>query len=117
MNINKTDSVTIVRPEINEQMSVAQNIVNFYSDFIEKYHIFKDNNLILDFSVNLNIDLKEILLFSHINNSHKENKKSFVIVSDNKEIDKLPDELIIVPTLEEAQDVVELEDIERDLGI
>ncbi len=117
MTINKTDSATIIKPKINEQMSTAQNIVNFYNVFIEKYHIFKDNNLILDFSENLSIDLKEILLFSHINNSHKENKKSFVIVNDNKEIDKLPDELIIVPTLEEAEDVVELEDIERDLGI
>ncbi len=117
MTINKTDSATIVKPKINEQINTAQNIVNFYNIFIEKYHIFKDNNLILDFSENLSIDLKEILLFSHINNSHKENKKSFVIVSDNKEIDKLPDELIIVPTLEEAEDVVELEDIERDLGI
>ncbi len=117
MIINILDSFTIVKPDINEQISTAQNIMNFSNDFTEKYHNFKDNNIILDFSDDLNIDLKEILLFSLINNKHKKNKKSFVIVSDYKEIDKLPDELIIVPTLEEAEDVVELEDIERDLEI
>ncbi|MEN8123699.1 MAG: ribonuclease Z [Bacteroidota bacterium] len=117
MEINKTDHFTLVKPNINKQLSTSQNIVKFYNDFNKKYLNFKDNNIILDFSGNLNIDLKEILLFSQINNQHKKNKKSFVIVSDKIEIDKLPNEIITVPTLEEAEDIVELEDIERDLGI
>jgi len=117
MDINKTDFFTLIKPTINKQLSDAQNIANFYNDFKENYLNFKDINLILNFSNNLNIDLNEILLFSQISDQHKKNDKSFVIVSKNIENDKLPNELIIVPTLEEAEDIIELEDIERDLGI
>jgi hypothetical protein len=31
--------------------------------------------------------------------------------------DQVPDGLELVPTLQEAKDVIEMEDIERDLGI
>jgi hypothetical protein len=31
-------------------------------------------------------------------------------------MDEIPDELIIVPTIQEAQDVIGMEEIERDLG-
>lgn len=116
MDINRTENFTIIKPVINEKLSTPQNIVIFNNEFIEKYLNFKDNNIILDFSNVQNIELKEILLFSKINNSHRKDGKSFVFVNDNIEIDKLPNELINVPTLEEAKDVVELEDIERDLG-
>ena len=41
---------------------------------------------------------------------------SFVIVFDGLNFDDVPDEIIIVPTLEEAKDVIEMENIEKDLG-
>ncbi len=117
MEIIKTDYFTLVKPSIDKQMNTNQNIVNFYNDFTEKYLNFKNENIILDFSDDLNIDLKDILLFSQISKEHKKNNNSFVIVNNEIEIDKIPDELINVPTLEEAKDIIELEDIERDLGI
>jgi hypothetical protein len=30
--------------------------------------------------------------------------------------DDIPEEMIVVPTLEEARDIIEMEEIERDLG-
>ena len=71
----------------------------------------------MDFSNNINIDLKEILLFSHIGAEHKNNNKSFVIVYNGIDIDALPNDLMVVPTLTEAEDIIEIEEIERDLGI
>ncbi|MDH3323482.1 MAG: ribonuclease Z, partial [Flavobacteriaceae bacterium] len=41
---------------------------------------------------------------------------SFVIVSDKVNLDGIPDEIIVVPTMQEAYDVIEMEEIERDLG-
>jgi hypothetical protein len=47
---------------------------------------------------------------------HKKGKKSFVLVVDNVDIDKLPLKMTVVPTLMEAHDIIEMEEIERDLG-
>ncbi|CAN0606593.1 unnamed protein product, partial [Ectocarpus sp. 12 AP-2014] len=43
--------------------------------------------------------------------------QSFVLVSDKVSYDDVPEEINLVPTLQEARDVVEMEEIERDLGI
>ena len=51
-------------------------------------------------------------------NQHKElNKKSFVIVTGPIALKLLTDGLNVVPTLHEALDTIEIEEIERDLGI
>ncbi|HAT63224.1 MAG TPA: ribonuclease Z, partial [Flavobacteriaceae bacterium] len=40
----------------------------------------------------------------------------FVIVNNAINPDDIPDEMIVVPTLQEAADIIEMEEIERDLG-
>jgi len=39
-----------------------------------------------------------------------------VIVNNAVDIDEVPSEMTVVPTLQEAFDIVEMEEIERDLG-
>ena len=51
-----------------------------------------------------------------ISNQHRHTKHSFVIVSNKIDNDNIPDELVIVPTLQEAYDIIEMEEIEKDLG-
>ena len=41
---------------------------------------------------------------------------SFVIVFEGINYDDIPDQIIAVPTLEEANDIIEMENIEKDLG-
>ena len=48
--------------------------------------------------------------------SHKKEKKSFVIVSQNINFNDVPTKLDIVPSIQEAHDIIEMEEIERDLG-
>ena len=43
-------------------------------------------------------------------------RPSFVIVATNVSIDEIDEKLIVVPTLQEARDIIEMEEIERDLG-
>jgi len=112
MITNKTDVYTVVQPsKIDNNASI--NIFEFSKELIENYPIFKNDNLIIDFSNSFNVELDEILLFSQIAMDHKNNNKSFVIVSGGFDID----EIIVVPTFKEAEDIIELEEIERDLGI
>lgn len=117
MKVFQTESYT-------KLLAIAQNggkeiitIFDFFEEFNENYPKFKNENLILDFSGNINTDLKEILLFSQRSEEHKNNNKSFVIVCKGINFNMLPNQLIAVPTLQEAEDIIEIEDIERDLGI
>ncbi|MCA0932213.1 ribonuclease Z [Lutimonas saemankumensis] len=117
MEIIKEESYYHLIPEVNNKMSPDESLANFMDSFKKNYANFKKINLILDFSNIINIDLNKILLFSPISEAHKSNNKSFVIVCSGIEFDQVPDEIVVVPTLKEAEDIIEIEDIERDLGI
>lgn len=80
------------------------------------YTSIESNNIIINlFSLNKvsAADLKE---FSLLSETHREAKHSFVIVNKAVSIDEVSEELIVVPTLMEAHDLIEMEEIERDLG-
>ncbi len=109
MIIEKTDLATIFKTE-------KLSIVDFYSDFSKKYTNFKNENIILDFSNTKGVDIENILLFLPIVREYKNIGISFVIILNEIEADDLPDEMNIVPTLVEAKDIIEMENIERDLG-
>ncbi len=116
MDINKTDSFYSVKPSGNEVSTGEEGFTVFFDAFLKNNTNFKNVNLILDFSGLINIDLNKILLFSQLSEKHRNNNKSFVIVCEGIEFDKIPDEIVAVPTFKEAEDIIEIEDIERDLG-
>ncbi|WP_117884429.1 ribonuclease Z [Aureibaculum luteum] len=109
MIIEKTDIATVIT---NEKLS----ILDFFSNFSKKYAKFKNENVILDFSKSKGIDKENILLFLPIVKQHKNNGMSFVIILNEIEADDFPNEMIVVPTHVEAFDIIEMENIERDLG-
>jgi hypothetical protein len=47
---------------------------------------------------------------------HKKAKKSFVIVTSDFDHNAVQDKLTVVRSLLEAHDIIEMEEIERDLG-
>ncbi|MFT4669420.1 MAG: hypothetical protein ACI93S_001323 [Ancylomarina sp.] len=77
---------------------------------------FEEENLAIDLLKYKNLTLSQLLGFLKLSNYHRSTKHSFVIVNDAINIDDIPDEMIVVPTLEEAGDIVKMEEIERDLG-
>ena len=117
MKIDKTESYYSVSPSDEEVLGGDLSMEMFFDAFVKKNANFKNVNLILDFSGLINIDLNKILLFSQLSETHRNNNKSFVIVCKGIEFDEIPDEIVAVPTLKEAEDIIEIEDIERDLGI
>lgn len=116
MIVKKTKTYTCFQPS-HKNNEISKNILEFIKEFNKNYANFKDVNIILDFSNNINIEIEEILLLSPQSKNHKSNGKSFVIVSANIDIERMSDNLIVVPTFQEAIDVIEIEEIERDLGI
>lgn len=77
---------------------------------------YKNHNLILDLTHDKTVDLKAIKSFAALSKKHKSEKKSFVIVAQDVDFNEIPAALLVVPTLLEAHDMIEMEEIERDLG-
>lgn len=110
MKVSKHDAFQLIEDE-------KENVAEFGS-FME-YIIpkeFAHDNVVVDLLKYNKLTLPELLNFLIVSNKHRAKKKSFVIINDAIDPDVIPEELIVVPTLHEAEDVIELEEIERDLG-
>ena len=89
---------------------------SFRDEIKRKYKNFSFKNIILDLSPMKNLLSKDIKDFVELAIYHKQfNNKSFVVVSGPIGIKLLPNGINVVPTISEAIDTIEIEDIERDL--
>lgn len=109
MTITKNKNYTFIKPN---QISVKI----FINDLKKIASEIKNEHLIIDFSEYFNIKIEEFLLFLNLSNDYKKKGTSFVIVSNGVETDKLPETFDVVPTVQEAMDIIEMDAIERDLG-
>lgn len=109
MNFSTKGSTTIITLEKRTIPELVQEIDKIY----EKY---KNNNIIVDLLKLNEINKKDILEFLQVSSKHRKAKHSFVIISNSIDIKDFPDEIIVVPTLQEGFDIIEMEEIERDLG-
>ncbi|KOS04936.1 ribonuclease Z [Flavobacterium akiainvivens] len=92
------------------------NTAAFLEAVTAAYSTYKDQNLVLDLTANGELALEQLLPYLPLSNKHRKAKKSFVLVVPGFDYDEAPDEMVIVPTLQEAHDLIEMEEIERDLG-
>jgi hypothetical protein len=81
-----------------------------------QYEQFKTQNLIIDISHYRGLNTKHINTFLSLANAAKKNKKSFVIVIEDFDFNTASTLMNIVPSRLEAHDIIEMEEIERDLG-
>lgn len=88
--------------------------------FIEKltheYKSFENENIIVDLTHYPELTLHQLNGFMAMSKTHKAQKKSFVLVASDIDFNLVSDKLAIVPSLLEAHDLIELDEIERDLG-
>ncbi|WP_313806082.1 ribonuclease Z [Flavobacterium sp.] len=92
------------------------NLSEFLQKVTNQYDEFKERNLVLDVTKDKSVDIKGIKSFSDLSKKHRKAKKSFVIVAENIDFNDVPASMLVVPTLLEAHDMIEMEEIERDLG-
>ncbi|MDR0227953.1 MAG: ribonuclease Z [Flavobacteriaceae bacterium] len=92
-------------------------------EFIEKLtqqyeSSFKEANLIIDLTTaSFAMNENEIEQFASIAIPHmEEENKSFVLVIEGIDFNEYDEDLIVVPTLQEAIDLIEMDEIQRDLG-
>ena len=109
MQIDKKDTYTGI---ISDENSFSE----FYNSFLIEEKKLQKENLIVQVSNNINTSNEDFLLFLDIADQKKENGTSFVVVNSEIDVDDFPEHFNIVPTLQEAEDVLEMEAIERELG-
>ncbi len=110
MIFDKEGTTTIVFQE-NTSMQI------FLKNLNEGYQKLRHDNIIVNLFSFKNLSSDDILEFLQLSNQHRESGKSFVLVTDRVSFDEVPDEICLVPTLQEAKDIIEMEEIERDLGL
>lgn len=108
MIFNKEGSTTIITQE-------KTTIVEFVKGIEKKQDTLKNDNIIVNLFSLKEISVDDLNEFLRISNRHKAARRSFVIVTDKISFDEVIDEITVVPTLQEAYDLVEMEEIERDL--
>jgi hypothetical protein len=109
MIIDKKENYTLISSDENSFSA-------FYTYFLKKGNGLDKENLILKIFCEINISKKDYILLSNISQQKKENGTSFVIIYNNINIDHFPENFNIVPTLIEAEDILEMEAMERELG-
>jgi len=110
MKIDNHDNFVVLTDE--------QNDLEKFASFLE-FQIpnkFKGQNVIVNLLAIKDLSLDNLLLFLKVSNIHRATKHSFVLVNDSINPDDLPTEMTVTPTLQEAEDIIEMEDIERELG-
>ncbi len=110
MKITSKDTCVILEDERDDVLDFASYLeIVIPSTYGEK-------NIVVDLLKYNKLTLEELLSFLKISNDQRAASKSFVIVNTGIDYDLIPDEIIVVPTLQEAEDIISMEEIERDLS-
>jgi hypothetical protein len=88
----------------------------FLDNITNQHESYKHQNLILDVTHDKSTTIQSIKAFTELSKMHCKGKKSFVIVAKNIDFNAVPKSLVVVPSVLEAQDIIAMDEIERDLG-
>ena len=106
MTIEQHNSTTII---IQDKTTISE----FSTKLSVLHERFKDSDLIVQLKNATTTSLDSLISLS---STHRLLNRSFVIVSSQLNQDDFEDDFIVVPTLQEAHDYIEMELIQRDLG-
>ncbi|CAL66812.1 hypothetical protein [Christiangramia forsetii] len=92
------------------------SLTDFSSELTKHHNDIENENIVVNLIRYKDIAADRLLAFLEISNLHRKANKSFVLVNDAVGIDELPEELVVVPTLQEAEDMIQMDEIQRELG-
>jgi len=95
---------------INE--SSEKEIISFLSTELKAC---LSKNVIVDIS-KIDVSANTLLNLNELSDIHKENGMSFVTVIKNVSPEDVEETFTICPTLQEAEDIIAMENLERELG-
>ncbi|WP_224490106.1 ribonuclease Z [Robertkochia flava] len=108
MIVDRNDSTTLITQE-------SISLTTFRERFREAYDKFKNDNIIVNLLAFTGITANDLMELHEVALDHMNTGKSFVIVNDSVNYDDVNTDLIVVPTVKEAYDLIEMDEIARDL--
>jgi hypothetical protein len=109
MKVHQKGNITIIKDSNSDLDTFVTNLTN-------QYKTFEGQNLIIDLSACHGLNIKSVNVFLALAKQFKKAKKSFIIVLKDFDFNKVSASINVVPTVQEAHDIIEMEEIERDLG-
>jgi hypothetical protein len=109
MQIEKKDTYTLISSD-------EDTLEAFQNSLLEKINNFEKAHLVLQISDKINVANKDFSLILKVAENKQEKNTSFVLINAAINLDDFPEHINIVPTLQEAEDILEMEAIERELG-
>ena len=110
MIFNSDGTTTVVSQEVS-------SLDEFLKNLEAKYATVKHNHLIINLFSFTALTTNNLMEFYPLSKMHRETKKSFVLVTNKVAYDQISEALIVAPSLQEAHDIIQMEDIERDLDL
>ncbi|ARV13397.1 ribonuclease Z [Gilvibacter sp. SZ-19] len=110
MTVKEQDTFLLLTDDYNDPKDFA----DFLTREVPKS--YGDKNLVIELTKYADFTLGHLLHFLKVSNEHRAKKLSFVMICTDVPVDDIPFEMVVVPTLTEAADIIEMEAIERDLG-
>ena len=89
---------------------------SFRLKLTNEYKTFQKSNIIVDIRQHKKLTIAAVESFLPLSKTHKKAKKSFVLVTSELDFNTVSDQLAVVRSMQEAHDIIEMEEIERDLG-
>ena len=93
------------------------SLTGFVANLKKAYKRIRKDHIIVNLFSFKKLEMGDILEFLELSNTHRGANKSFVLVTDKISYEDVPDEICVVPSMQEARDIIEMEEIERDLGL
>ena len=109
MKVEQKENFTLIK-------DTQGDLVSFLMKLTHEFKTFENHNLIIDLTAHKNLTNAALNTFLPLSNNHKKAKKSFVIVVKDFDFNIISSKLVVVPSKIEAIDIIELDEIERDLG-
>ncbi len=109
MILDKQENILIITQE-------STNTIELVKKIDARYDEVKNDNIIVNLFSFENLTKSDLVEFLQISKKHRQAKHSFVIVTNKISSYDLPEAIMTVPSLQEAFDIIEMEEIERDLG-
>lgn len=92
------------------------DLVSFLMKVTHEYKTFQKSNIIIDIRLHEELSVEDVDSFLLLSKKHKKAKKSFILVTPEIDFNAISTKLAVVRSLQEAHDIIEMEEIERDLG-
>lgn len=93
------------------------SLLKFVENLNQAYDKISKDHIVVNLFSFSRLSSGDLLEFLDLSRKHKKANKSFVLVTDKVDYEDVPEEISLAPTLQEAMDIIEMEDIERDLDL